>query len=155
MKVSRHLAFDLGATSGRAILGTFDGERLDLEEISRFPNPMVPIHGHLHWNIFALYEHILEGLRRAAQRKERFDSIGIDTWGVDFGLLAPDGSLLGLPHTYPYRDPRTDGAMERFFTKMPKTSVYERTGIQFLPFNTLFQLEAMKRGRLLPATGCE
>ncbi len=143
MEPSRHLAFDLGATSGRAILGTLDGETLDIEEISRFPNPMLPIHGHLHWNIFALYEHILDGLRTAAVKGVRIDSVGIDTWGVDFGLMAQDGSLLGLPYTY--RDPRTEGAMERFCAKLPKERIYERTGIQFLPLNTLFQLEAMRR----------
>ncbi len=144
MGVPRFLAFDLGASGGRGIVGKLKDGRLSTREMCRFPNGMITVRGHLHWNIFELFERIKEGLSRCAgTASEQPLSVGIDTWGVDFGLLARDGSILGLP--YGYRDHRTDGAMESFFEKLPRERVYELTGIQFLPLNTLFQLEAMVR----------
>jgi rhamnulokinase len=144
MKTSRYLAFDLGAESGRALIGDFLDDRLLFNELTRFPNGMITVRGHLYWNIFNLFEHIKEGLKTYAKQSDRPpQSVGIDTWGVDFALLDGDGSILGLP--YGYRDRRTEGAMESFFEKVPRDRVYEWTGIQFLPLNTLFQLESMVR----------
>lgn len=138
------LAFDLGAESGRTILGTLDEGKLVLEELNRFPNEMLNLHGHWHWNVYRLFEEMKKGMKACSAREGvELESLGVDTWGVDFGLLGPDGSLLGLPYTY--RDARTEGAMEAYFRKKPAERVYELTGIQFLPFNTLFQLFSMKR----------
>jgi len=138
------LAFDLGAESGRAIRGSLDDGRLRIDEPARFPNGMVSVRGHLHWNIFRLFEEMKRGMEIcSSETKSRLESIAIDTWGVDFGLLARDGSILGLP--YAYRDARTDGAMDEFFEIIPRERIYRLTGIQFLQFNSLFQLYAMKR----------
>jgi rhamnulokinase len=145
MLASRHLAFDLGAESGRALLGSLDDGRLAVREIHRFPNGMLRLRGHCHWNLYRLFEQVKEGLRLAARAGDAPQSIGVDTWGVDFGLLDRDGDLLGLP--YAYRDSRTAGAMDSFFRKVPRERVYELTGVQFLPFNSLFQLESMVRDR--------
>jgi len=139
-----HLAFDLGAESGRAVLGTLEGGRIALREVHRFPNAMISLFGRLHWNPYVLYAEIVEGMKRAAAACPRgIDSVAVDTWGVDFGLLARDGSLLGLP--FAYRDLRNVRAMEKFLEKIPRDRVYELTGIQFLPFNSLFQLHALAR----------
>ena len=106
-------AADLGATSGRTILGTFTPEGLEMEDVNRFPNHLIETGGHFYWDIYELYRHIIEGLKIVAQKKDvEITSIGIDTWGVDFGYVALDGSLLGLPRAY--RDPYTDGAPEDF-----------------------------------------
>jgi len=136
------LAFDLGATSGRAILGTLDDGKLSLKTICQFPNTILPIHGKYYWNIFHLYESILEGFRRCASEGIQLTSAGIDTWGVDFALLGEDGSMLGLPRAY--RDPYTRGMQENLFQIVPKEKVYALTGIQFMDFNSLFQLFALK-----------
>jgi len=137
------LAFDLGASSGRTILGTLEAGRLSIRELTRFPNEMIEICGHLHWNIAQLYQELKRGMSACAQEGVRPESLALDTWGVDFGLLASDGSLLGLP--YAYRDPRTQNASEEFFRLVPRRQVYELTGIQFMPINSLFQLYAMVR----------
>ncbi len=138
------LAFDLGAESGRTILGTLGDEKIATRELTRFPNNPARLSGHLHWNLLSLFEDIKGGLRAcAAVARVVPESVAVDTWGVDFGLLAKDGSVLGFP--YAYRDDRTRGLMEKFFKKTPRERVYERTGIQFLPFNSLFQLYAMVR----------
>ncbi len=140
------LAFDLGAESGRAVLGTLDGGRLSVHEVRRFPNMPLPLAGHIHWNVYALLDEMKAAMRDAAASTGfRPDSLGVDTWGVDFGLLAKDGGLLGLP--FCYRDHRNAGAMEDYFKLVPRSELYEATGIQFLPFNTLFQLYAMVRDR--------
>ncbi len=140
------LAFDLGAESGRAVLGTLAGGRLVLREVHRFANGPVRILGHDHWDLPALFEEVKKGIRRAVRDSgARPESLAVDTWGVDFGLVADDGSLLGLP--YAYRDSRTEGAMDYVFHRLPRPEVYALTGIQFLPFNTLFQLAAMVRDR--------
>jgi rhamnulokinase len=138
------LAFDIGADSGRAILGWLDKRRLKIKELNRFANGMVFILGHWHWNIYRIFEEVKKGMKLCASHADaRPQSIAFDTWGVDFALLARDGSFLGLP--YAYRDAGTEGAMEEFFKKVPRHHVYELTGIQFLQFNSLFQLFSMKR----------
>lgn len=145
-------AVDLGAESGRVILGRFDGTKLTLEEVHRFANRPVTIHGHRFWNIAGLWDETLAGLRRACQQAGSIDSIGVDTWGVDYGLVDRNGFLLGLP--FHYRDQRTHGVMEQVCVRVPRDSIYARTGIQFLPFNTLFQLaahEQMQPGALAQA----
>ena len=109
-----------------------------MREIHRFPTPMVALHGRYYWNVFNLYSALLEGLSKCAAEQIPLCSIGIDTWGVDFGYVANDGTLLGMPRAY--RDPYTEGAPEDFFAQLPKREVYARTGIQVLPFNSLFQL---------------
>lgn len=140
---SAFLAVDLGATSGRTVLATFDGEKLNLREWTRFKNPMIPMSGHLYWDLPALYNEILQALRKVAEADVKLTSIGIDTWGVDFAFFTSDGRLSSLP--YCYRDPHTEGAIERFFERMSATEVYERTGIQFMEFNSLFQLDTLQR----------
>ncbi len=143
---THYLAFDLGAESGRAVLGTLAGGRLTVHEVRRFPNTPLSLSGHIHWNVYALFDEMKAAMRDAAASiGARPASLGVDTWGVDFGLLAKDGSLLGLP--YCYRDHRNAGAMEDYFKLVPRPALYEATGIQFMPFNTLFQLYAMVRER--------
>jgi rhamnulokinase len=144
MPVPQFLAFDLGAESGRAILGRLDGERLQIKEISRFPNQTLSIHGHLYWNVFRLFEDIKQGLE-ISLTEAKIKSLALDTWGVDFGFLSEDGTIIGLPFTY--RDPHTNGIMDEFFKKIPDTRVYELTGIQFIQFNSLFQLYALKKNK--------
>jgi len=142
------LAFDLGADSGRAMLGQVDNRQLKIKELSRFANGMVFIRGHWHWNVFRLFEEVKKGMKACALEFDAHpQSVAFDTWGVDFALLAGDGSFLGLP--FAYRDSRTEGAMEEFFKKIPRQRVYELTGIQFLQFNSLFQLFSMKRDKSL------
>jgi rhamnulokinase len=134
-----YLAVDLGAGSGRVLAGEFDGTRIELHELNRFDNTPIHLPSGWHWNIPALYQNILEGLKRAADTYgDRAISIGIDTWGVDYGLFDKDGRMLGLP--YQYRDSRTDGMIEAAFQKVPQEELYERTGVQFMFFNSIFQL---------------
>ena len=144
MNTHTYIAFDLGATSGRAIAGTLCDGKISMEEISRFNIGFIPVGEHLHWNILGIYNILRNSLKTCAQEgKYQPESIGIDTWGVDFGLVAADGSLLGEP--YSYRDPHTNGMMEEYFKLVPREKVYELTGIQFMQFNSLFQLFTMKR----------
>ena len=144
-----HLAVDLGATSGRTILASFDGEKVDMQEIARFHYPMVPIGDHLFWNLPLIYEHILDSMKKCAEvldvmlEQPKLRSIGIDTWGCDVAYFLKDGTIASLP--YCYRDLHTQGAVERFCEGMPKEEVYGRTGIQFMDFNTLFQLDTIRR----------
>jgi rhamnulokinase len=146
MDAHHFLAFDLGAESGRTILGTLEDSKIVTRELTRFPNFPARLAGHLHWNLVGLFEDIKKGLKACASEAGiQPESVAVDTWGVDFGLLAKDGSVLGFP--YAYRDERTQGMMQEFFRRVPKDKVYERTGIQFLPFNSLFQLFAMVRQR--------
>jgi len=140
------VAFDLGAESGRAMLGSLDSGRLDITELHRFPNSMVNLRGHLYWDVVQLFREMKAAMRIcAAEVTSEPQSLAVDTWGVDFGLLASDGSLLGFP--YGYRDSRTEGAMEQLFRRIPRERIYELTGIQFLPLNSLVQLFAMVRDR--------
>jgi len=141
MSHSRFLAFDLGAESGRAMLGTLRDGRLELEEKHRFANPRGRINGHLHWNLLAQWEELKTGLRKAVAGLDApLAGIGVDTWGVDYGLVGRNGEILGNP--FMYRDGRTDGVMERTFARVPKRDIFEATGIQFMQLNTLFQLVA-------------
>ena len=138
----RFLAIDFGAESGRALLGTISEGRLRLDEVHRFPNVPVKTLGALHWDALRLFGEVKHGLRQAlSQTDGAIDGIGIDTWGVDFGLIGSDGELLGNP--FHYRDERNQGMMEEAFAVVGRERVFERTGIQFLPFNTLYQLVAM------------
>ncbi len=144
MSGDSYLALDLGASSGRALIGTLDGGRLQVEEVHRFPNPMVELNGHLHWNAVGLFEEVKASLRACMARECRPASMGVDTWGIDFGLLDRSGELVGLP--FCYRDARTTGMIEAFEQRVPRSRIYELTGVQFLPFNTLYQLHAMVQG---------
>jgi rhamnulokinase len=167
MGASDFLAFDLGAESGRAMVGRLEAGRLEVREVRRFANTPVRLSGHLpagegpsgtlrdpfgvlkgssaalHWNVPELFEEMMGGMAACAEGDYAIASVGVDTWGVDFGLLDGDGNPLGLP--YAYRDERTEGAMEAFCDRMLRERVYELTGIQFLRFNSLFQLFAMVR----------
>ena len=137
-------AVDLGATSGRTILGSFTRDGLQMEEVNRFPNQLIQTGGHFYWDIYELYRNIIEGLKLAARREDvQVTSVGIDTWGVDFVCVGGDGAFLRQP--YAYRDPHTEGAPEAFFARVPRSRVYEWTGIQVMNFNSLFQLDALRR----------
>lgn len=138
----RLLAIDLGAESGRAVVGSLDDAHLHMEEMHRFPNRPVRIFDHLHWNHLELHHQIVEGISRAAADGP-LHSIGIDTWGVDFGLLGPGDTFLGAP--FHYRDHLTEGVMEWVLADVGPDVVFGETGIQFLPFNTLYQLIALRQ----------
>ena len=142
------LAFDCGATSGRAVLGTFCDGSFNLEEVYRFPSGIVELGGRYYWDIFAIYGHFVQCLKELGARKVKIDSIGIDTWGVDFGFVAEDGSLLGNPRAY--RDPYTDGVPEEVFKTIPRAELYAATGIQIMNFNSIFQLYAQTREGFAP-----
>lgn len=138
-----YLAVDLGAESGRVVAGLFDGSRVRLEELHRFPNGPVPMAGSLRWNVLRLWSEILDGLSKAAQSYSASAvSVGVDTWGVDYVLLTRDNEMVGQP--YCYRDPRTHGVMEQTFTRIPRKEIFSATGLQFMPINTLYQLIAMQ-----------
>src|SRR6478672_8749899 len=137
------LAVDLGASSGRVVAGLFDGQRLALEDGHRFENGGLPLANSLHWDLLGLWSNITQGLRAAATKYgSRVASVGVDTWGVDFGLLGRNDELLGNP--YHYRDARTVGIFERTFKIVPREQIFAETGLQFMEFNTLYQLVAMK-----------
>ena len=153
MKNIHILAFDIGATSGRAIVAYVAENTIEMKEINRFPNSILELHGKYYWDIYALYAHLKESLVICARKGIRIDSIGIDTWGVDFGYIGKDGSLLGLPRAY--RDPFTQGVPDVFFRKMPKEEVYRRTGIQVMDFNSLYQLYQAKKERFEPLLHAE
>ena len=138
----RLVAIDLGAESGRVVVGTFDGERMALHDVHRFANVPVTLAGTLHWDFLRLFGDVTAGLRRAAADGPVV-SVGLDTWGVDFGLLDGRGRLLGNP--VHYRDARTAGVPELAFEVVPREEIYRATGIQFMPINTLFQLYSMVR----------
>ena len=135
----RLLGFDLGAESGRAALGTLDDQSLRIEEIHRFANEPLRENGHLCWNLPALWENVRLGLARAGA----VDGVGIDTWGVDYGLITRDGEVIGKP--FHYRDARNEGVMQQVLARVGRDRLYELTGVQFLQFNTLFQLVAQQR----------
>lgn len=139
------LAIDLGASTGRAIVGTIKNNNLELKEIKRFPNPIIDVNGKLYWDLLFLYNQIIESLRDVKHQGYNITSIGIDTWGVDYVCFGKDGEPLRMPSSY--RDPSTFGAPENFFQIMPKDDVYKKTGIQIMNFNSLFQLfTQMKNG---------
>lgn len=140
------LAIDLGASSGRHVAGLFDGQVLRLSEIYRFENGPIAANGRLYWDLLRQWHEVQTGLRAAAAAHEgQVASVGVDTWGVDFGLLGPGDELLGNP--YNYRDPRTDGMLERAFAIVPREEIFAATGLQFMQLNTLYQLLAMQQGR--------
>lgn len=137
-------AVDLGATSGRTIVGSLSDGKFDLEELTRFDNNLIETGGHFYWDIYALYFEIIKGLKLVAQRGIHIQSIGIDTWGCDFVYVDKNGDILRNPMAY--RDPHTVGMMEKYFDeKISKEKVYEKTGIQFMNFNSLFQMYAMRK----------
>src|SRR5713101_4815881 len=141
--MSRYLAFDLGAESGRAILGTLESERLTLEELHRFPNTPVRVHSALYWDTLRLWHEMQQGLAVAGrERRLKLDGIGVDTWGVDFALLGADGALVENPRHY--RDARTNGMLETAFNVVPREEIFAQTGIQLMQINTLYQLYAMR-----------
>jgi rhamnulokinase len=136
------LAVDLGAASGRILLGQWDGEHIGLNELHRFPNGPVTIQGHQHWDVLRLWTEIKTGIARYTQQNSGpLLGIGVDTWGVDFALLDSRGNLVGNP--YHYRDSRTDGIMESAYQKMPREHIFKQTGNQLIQFNTLYQLFSM------------
>jgi rhamnulokinase len=139
MKSRTFIAIDLGAESGRVVAGVFDGSKLTVEEIHRFPNTPVKIGGSLHWDVLRLFSEMQTGLAAAARNRGGAPvSVGVDTWGVDYALIDRKGKLVSNP--YHYRDRRTDGMMEAAFARMPRREIYEHTGIQFMFLNTLFQV---------------
>ena len=137
-------AVDLGATSGRTIIGSICEGQFHLEEVTRFPNNLIEQGGHFYWDIYALYFEIIRGLKEVAQRGLEITSIGIDTWGVDFVMIGDDGAILRNPRAY--RDPITFEAMDDYLKHViSRKEVYDITGIQFMNFNSIFQLYAMKQ----------
>lgn len=144
MRTATYLAFDLGAESGRAMLGKFDGSHLVIHEIHRFSNGGVRLGDNTYWDVLRLWSEVRSGLHLAiAQAGVELKSVGLDTWGVDFGLLDANLNLIGNP--YHYRDRRTDGMMEAVFALVPQEEVYSQTGIQFMQLNSLYQLFAMSQ----------
>jgi rhamnulokinase len=149
-RARNYVAVDLGASSGRVLLGRWNGERFELAEMHRFANGPVTTMGELHWDVLSIWSEIKTGLARCAAaaasgRSAELAGIGVDTWGVDYALLDRDGRLLGNP--YHYRDARTDGILERAFQLAPRSALYEETGIVPMQINTLFQLLDMVRNR--------
>lgn len=143
MEHTYFFAVDLGATSGRTILGSLGENKMELRELTRFPNHIIETGGHCYWDIYALYNEIIRGLKVVAQENIPIRSIGIDTWGVDFVCVGKDGELLRNP--YSYRDPHTTGVPEAYFTHIPRERVYDITGIQIMNFNSLFQLYILRK----------
>jgi rhamnulokinase len=142
MSATYYLAVDLGAESGRVMLGTLDEGRVSLEEIHRFPNRVLTVDGHLHWDLAHLEKEIFAGLEKAAQRNVPISGISADSWGVDYVLLDAQGKALGQP--YCYRDARTAESPHRLFKKLPFTEIYGETGIQFMTINTVYHFEAQQ-----------
>ncbi len=144
MAEKAYLAIDMGASGGRHLAGLFDGQRLRLEEIYRFENGAVEVAGSLYWDLLGLWSEVRQGLRAAADQLggEQIVGVGVDTWGVDYGLLARGDQLLGNP--FHYRDGRTNEILEKAFAIVPREEIFRHTGLQFMQFNTLYQLLAMK-----------
>jgi rhamnulokinase len=142
MSATYYLAVDLGAESGRVMLGTLADGRVSLEEIHRFPNRVLTVNGHLHWDLAHLEKEIFAGLEKAAGRNLPISGISTDSWGVDYVLLDAKGHALGQP--YCYRDARTAGSPDRLFKKMPFAEIYQETGIQFMTINTVYHFEAQQ-----------
>lgn len=148
--LARYIAVDLGAESGRVQLGTLAGGRVKLEEIHRFVNGPVQLPSGLHWDVLGIHREILKGIALAARKADGpVDGIAVDAWGCDYALLDRDGEMLGNP--FHYRDHRTDGVMERVLEEIGAEEIYGATGIQFMPFNTIFQLAAHKGSAQLDA----
>ena len=142
-KTSNYLAFDLGAESGRAVVGRFDGNKLELSTAHRFPNGPVKVLGSLYWDVLRLFSELKQGL--ALYRRQygsSLDGLGLDTWGVDSALIGRNDALLGNPHHY--RDPRTEGMLKAAFARVPREEIFQHTGIQFMEINSLYQLLSMR-----------
>jgi rhamnulokinase len=142
--IANYAAIDLGAESGRVVLGAVSDQKIELTELHRFPNGPVRTINELHWDTLRLWSEMKTGVGKAAQQAGGLKGVGIDTWGVDFGLLGKGDALLGNP--FHYRDARNDGILEKAFKIVPREEVFRQTGIQFMQFNTVFQLLAMKLG---------
>jgi len=143
----KYIGFDIGAESGRCVVGFLLEKRIELTEVHRFSTPFIETGGHFYWDILAMYQELLQGLSQAKEKfGSHFEGISVDTWGVDYVLLDADGRLLGYP--YHYRDNRTDGILEKAYKVVPKKDIYDKTGIQFIQFNTLFQLFAERFQKL-------
>ena len=143
----RFIAFDLGAESGRCVVGELNRRHLWLHEVHRFTTPSVECLGHIYWNVLGIYQELEKGLTNAVSEfGDTFDGVSIDTWGVDYVLLDPDGRLLGYP--YNYRDSRTDHMMQTAAEILPREEIYHHTGIQFMQFNTVFQFVAERQQQL-------
>ncbi len=141
--MQHYLAFDLGAESGRVMLGALEGGRLTLEELHRFANTPVRVFQSLYWDTLRLWHDIQHGAEVALrERKLKLEGMGVDTWGVDFALIGADGMLVDNPRHY--RDPRTNGMMEKLFERVPRDEVFRQTGVQFMQLNSLYQWYAMK-----------
>ena len=143
MAIHHFAAIDLGATSGRVILATLCDGKISMEEIHRFPDPIIEMQGYFYWDLPAIYKSVIDGLAKISARGVAVSAIGIDTWGVDFVCFGKDGGILRLP--YCYRDPHTVGAPEEFFKRMPRKTLYDKTGIQIMNFNSVFQLDTLRR----------
>lgn len=144
MTEKRILAFDFGASSGRAIIGHFDGKKIDLQEVHRFSNDPVSVGGTVYWDVLRLFHEIKQGISNAVLAGG-FDSIGIDTWGVDFGLIDAEGKLMENP--VHYRDARTAGMIDEAVKTIPREKLYSITGTQFMELNTLYQLISLRKNR--------
>jgi rhamnulokinase len=142
---SNYLALDLGAESGRGLLGRFDGDRLEMDEVHRFANGPVRLYDTLHWDLPRLFDEVKAAIRKGAATEGTLDGVGVDTWGVDFGLVGRGDTLLGNP--VHYRDARTNGMLEAAFARVSRERIYDITGLQFLPFNTVYQLLALETSR--------
>lgn len=144
MKQQVYLGVDLGAESGRVMAGLWNGKQMQLEEVHRFPNGAVSIAGTFRWDILRLWQEIQNGITAAGKKYgNSIVSIGVDTWGVDYVLLSKTGEMLGQP--YQYRDPRTRGVMEQAFRRVSRADIFAQTGLQFMEFNTLYQLLAAQK----------
>ncbi len=147
-----YLAVDFGAGSGRVIAGVIRQSTLILEEVHRFPNRQIRLGKHLYWDFLSLFEEMKNGIRQAVLKGYSIKSIGIDTWGVDFGLIDKNGNLLSNPVCY--RDERTEGLPEELFNAASLPVHYAEAGIQVMPLNTLYQLYSMKKKRRHPLGSC-
>ena len=149
-----YLAVDLGASSGRVLAGKYNGEKLHLEEVHRFGNGGVKVGPHLYWDLLRLWTDIKEGLRKAHQAfGESICSVGVDTWGVDFGILGPNDELLGNP--IHYRDAQNHGMLDDAFSRVDRREIFAETGLQFMEFNSLYQLLALKKRKAAVLEGAK
>ncbi len=139
-----YIALDLGASNGRCVLGQFDGERPSLKALQRFENGPIELMGHLYWDVLGLYSNIRQSLQAlgSAGRNKDIASLGVDAWGCDFALLDAQGKLVGNP--YCYRDPQTQGMLAEVLRRVPREEIFQRTGLQFMELNSLYQLMAMQ-----------
>ena len=153
MKTFNFLAFDVGATSGRGMLATVTENSFQMKEIYRFPNAIMGIHGKYYWDVYAIFDNLKKSIVAARDLGVKLDSIGIDTWGCDFGYIAADGTLLGLPRAY--RDQYTVGTPEKTYEIVPRKELYAHTGIQIMNFNSIFQIFKAKEEKFAPCMNAD